>query len=290
MPDPKIPPDAHLYEPLLTINPTRLDETTDERKWLDETIAAYEKLRRDYRENNGDGRPDLRLARHLIELREHLSEDRLRRLLRSPERGRIFDSLAEGARPPATVMSIDIRKSTDLMQNARDSAKFARFLSELTEKIYGYVMEDYGVYEKFTGDGVLAFFPESLAGSDHPLRAMRCANNVHAAFNGCYEAYRHIFRPAIVTGLGIGLASDAVEVVRIRRRLSIVGKTVVEACRLAGGNAGETLCDHDFKEAVTLRSQGSAEFAPWQLKTKRDPWHVYKIKYKYVDIKTSQWE
>src|SRR5262249_51499148 len=105
-------------------------------------------------------------------LDELVSALRLQHLLDrvSPEAGRILveeteagKSLREGFeenRVPAFVMSIDIRRSTDLMLKARDPRLFAEFVTGLCAKLKSLIVNNYGVFDKFTGDGVLAFFPD----------------------------------------------------------------------------------------------------------------------------------
>jgi hypothetical protein len=56
------------------------------------------------------------------------------------------------------IMSIDIRRSTELMLKARHPEKFAFFIITLCSELMDIVIESYGVIDKFTGDGILSFF------------------------------------------------------------------------------------------------------------------------------------
>jgi hypothetical protein len=58
----------------------------------------------------------------------------------------------------AYVMSIDIRRSTDLMLKSRRPELFAKFIASLCAGLRDIVLAHNGVFDKFTGDGVLAFF------------------------------------------------------------------------------------------------------------------------------------
>ena len=40
------------------------------------------------------------------------------------------------------------------------------------------ITDSYGVFDKFTGDGILAFFPEFFSGPDAGFLAIRAADNV----------------------------------------------------------------------------------------------------------------
>ncbi len=70
-------------------------------------------------------------------------------------------------------MSIDIRRSTDLMLKAREPRLFADFVTGLCSKLKNLIVNNYGVFDKFTGDGVLAFFPDFYSGPDAGLLAVR---------------------------------------------------------------------------------------------------------------------
>lgn len=62
----------------------------------------------------------------------------------------------------AFVVSVDIRRSTELMLKARTPRLFADFITTLCAKIEYIFKENWGVVDKFTGDGILAFFPKFL--------------------------------------------------------------------------------------------------------------------------------
>jgi class 3 adenylate cyclase len=63
----------------------------------------------------------------------------------------------------AFVVSIDIRKSTDLMLKATEPKHFASFITKLCGRLCDAVLGNNGVFDKFTGDGILAFFLTSTA-------------------------------------------------------------------------------------------------------------------------------
>ena len=56
----------------------------------------------------------------------------------------------------AFVMSVDIRRSTELMLKARSPEAFAAFITTLCADLMSIVTESLGIFDKFTGDGVLA--------------------------------------------------------------------------------------------------------------------------------------
>jgi len=80
------------------------------------------------------------------------------------------------------VMSVDIRKSTDLMLKAVKPSQFATFIRKLCESLRTVVFNNHGVFDKFTGDGILAFFPEFHTGDDAGLLVVKAANECHEVF------------------------------------------------------------------------------------------------------------
>jgi hypothetical protein len=87
----------------------------------------------------------------------------------------------------AYVLSVDIRRSTELMLKARTAEKFAEFISGLAIELTEIVVNSLGVFDKFTGDGILAFFPDFFSGPDAAYRVLAAADRCHAAFEKRYH-------------------------------------------------------------------------------------------------------
>lgn len=139
------------------------------------------------------------------------------------------------------VMSIDVRRSTELMLKAREPRLFAHFIIGLASKLRQVILERYGVFDKFTGDGILAFFPEFYSGPDAGYRVLDAAAACHATFQSHYQDNWDSFNAVLKsTGLGIGIDYGLVHLVRVENELTVVGVPVVYACRLGGGEAKHT--------------------------------------------------
>lgn len=151
----------------------------------------------------------------------------------------------------AFVLSVDIRRSTELMLKAREPKLFAQFIISLAAKLRQAVLDNFGVFDKFTGDGILGFFPDFYSGSDAGYYAVKAAAECHQIFKAHYEQHRNSFISILLdTGLGIGIDFGKVQIVEVAGDISVVGSPVVYACRMAGANAGETYTNYPAYEAL----------------------------------------
>jgi class 3 adenylate cyclase len=138
------------------------------------------------------------------------------------------------------ILSIDIRRSTDLMLNANSSDDFALFITGLCEGLKQIVITNFGVFDKFTGDGTLAYFPMFFSGEDAVQRCCKTAQSCHDFFSVYYKENRSKFKISLKTGLGIGIDYGAAKLVRVNDEPTIVGVPVVYACRLSSAPSGHT--------------------------------------------------
>lgn len=158
------------------------------------------------------------------------------------------------------VMSIDIRRSTELMLKARSADAFASFTTELCSELMEIIKDSYGVIDKFTGDGVLGYFPEFFSGPDAAYEVVLAAQQCHAAFTKHYESNRKSFKTIYTNvGLGIGIDYGEVQLVQIAGALNAVGEPVVYACRLSAAPAGSTLMN-ELAYEVLMNSFGKHFF------------------------------
>lgn len=167
------------------------------------------------------------------------------------EHGALTKLFDENRNCNAYIISIDLRRSTELMLKAREPHLFADFITRLASELRAAVLKNYGVFDKFTGDGVLAYFPEFFTGPSAGLRAIHAARDCHVVFDELYKANRNCFSSIMMeTGLGIGVDYGNVSIVKIHSDLTVVGEPVVYACRLSGANAGDTLVNQPAYERL----------------------------------------
>lgn len=246
----------------------------DNLEHIEDLLGQVTKLRQTTRRAN---QSEEEKAREVATLKNKVGElsSKLRRAVKDIDRGLIFQKLNElgkervleddpfheefsaGKVHSAFVLSIDVRKSTTLMDNAVSPGDFAAFMSELCTKMSDIVVSNYGVFDKFTGDGVLAYFPEFYSGPDAGYYVIKTALECHKAFEDTYRKHEDRFTQQIVnTGLGVGIDYGDVTIARIKNDLTIVGKPVVMACRLGDAKAGQTLLNIRAMPKVRNTSYG----------------------------------
>ncbi len=177
------------------------------------------------------------------------------------------------------VVSIDIRRSTELMLKARDPRLYAEFVTSLCSELRDIALRNFGVFDKFTGDGVMAFFPKFFSGEDAGYLAVKTAHECHAAFARHYKAHRKCFTAVLNdTGLGIGIDYGNVQLVQVAGELAVVGTPVVYACRMGGGRAGWTLANQPAYEVLKDRYGEHCTFSETEIDVKHEgPTLAYRV-------------
>lgn len=171
----------------------------------------------------------------------------------------------------AFVMSIDIRRSTELMLKARNPKLFAEFILNLCNGLRQIILDHFGVFDKFTGDGVLAFFPDFFSGPDAGYLALSAASECHAFFGEHYRQNRNCFVSVLNdVGLGIGVDFGQAQLVQIGGELTIVGTPVVYSCRMSGANAGATLLNQPAYEVLFDKYSGYGNFQETEIHCKHE--------------------
>jgi class 3 adenylate cyclase len=169
------------------------------------------------------------------------------------------------------VVSVDVRRSTELMLKAREPEQFARFVTELCETLKKIIISHYGVFDKFTGDGILAFFPDFYSGPQAATRVALAAGRCHESFRAIYDRYRGAFTSVLSdTGLGVGVDYGLVNFVRIADGFTVVGPPVVYACRMAGGRPYQTLANQPAFAVLAEELDGCLESSEVVLRLKNE--------------------
>lgn len=177
----------------------------------------------------------------------------------------------DGESSETVVVSIDIRRSTELMLKARTPELFARFITDLSGLLAHVIKTNFGIFDKFTGDGILAFFPKFYSGEEAILRALIAAEQCHKVFNDHYNKSRECFNVFIKdVGLGIGIDYGQVTLVNSGNELTVVGIPVVYACRMSGAPAGHTLLNQPAKEEICIKHDDKIKVIETEISIKNE--------------------
>jgi class 3 adenylate cyclase len=189
-------------------------------------------------------------------------------LLESPD---FQDLFSPGSEHHTFVMSVDIRQSTSLMLKARTPQLFATFINGLCNYLMEIIKSNYGVVDKFTGDGVLAFFPEFYAGLDAGFYAVKAALECHGIFQRHYKSSRTSFTSVLTdVGLGIGIDYGQTHFLKMADGLTVVGQPVVYACRLGAAPSGKTYLNQPAYERICGRPNTAFLFSEERLEVKHE--------------------
>jgi class 3 adenylate cyclase len=238
------------------------DESAEKQLKLQEEINELKKkYRRTYHDLeqaniiNEDARQQLESIKNELKAKEQINHI-LPRLCEQARKKLLEDTdfrlqFEDASNCEAVVVSIDIRRSTELMLKARKPEMFSKFITELSQKLSEAILSNFGVFDKFTGDGILAFFPRFYSGEHAIVRALKAAEECHSIFSDHYNESRGCFNVFIKdVGLGIGIDYGTVTLVNTRNELTVVGIPVVYACRMGGAKAGQTLLNQPALEEI----------------------------------------
>lgn len=226
-------------------------EITELRKKLKLTFSELNEVASDKElkiNELNDLKKELQSKEKINHILPRISEEARQKLLSSEE----FRNQFQDAKScDSVVISIDIRRSTELMLKARKPELFSKFITDLSQKLSEIIILNFGIFDKFTGDGILAFFPKFYSGEEAIIRALKAAEECHLIFEKHYNESRECFNVFIKDiGLGIGIDFGNVTLVNTRNELTVVGIPVVYACRMSGAKAGNTILNQPAKEEI----------------------------------------
>ena len=221
--------------------------------------------------------------RHLL---SRVNEEARKKLFDSKDFVELFES---NKMCKVVVMSIDIRRSTELMLKAKEPLSYAKFITSLCKRMTDIILYNYGIFDKFTGDGILAFFPDFYSGSDAALYSLKAATECHSLFDDHYEKNRHCFSTVLSeVGLGIGIDFGDAYLAKVNNELTVVGEPVVYACRFSGAESGETYLNPSAYEEVKKKYGDYCKFSETHLDLKHEGKAVaYKVELNFEAVKFS---
>ena len=152
----------------------------------------------------------------------------------------------------AIVVVGDLRMSTFVLKEAVQPSVFARFIVGFTEAVRALANTSGGWFDKFTGDGFIAFW---IPPKDRPADIGTIPDFCRTVFSAADSLLASLRRnsrnfPA-GTGLSIGIDAGPCELVRVGELVTIVGSPIVGATRMvAGAKPGQTLLNVHLGEQI----------------------------------------
>lgn len=150
------------------------------------------------------------------------------------------------------VLAADIRKSTILMREAVDLGEYADIISDFVDQARTQVQKSGGWFDKFTGDGFLAYWIIDFDTEDDPyIEAGKVALRFAAA---AMQVFDRSTMPALRrnsrnlprrVGLSIGIDAGGVRLGNVAGDVTVVGPAVVGAVRMvsAASEPGQTVAN-----------------------------------------------
>jgi len=172
-------------------------------------------------------------------LARHGPSDAKRQL--SPEGMRNLASTGATSIQAAVVVG-DLRMSGLLIREAVSASLFARYLVGFTEAVRGLAIDFDGWFDKFTGDGFIAFW--IYRSEDEVVGTLPgfCRSVIPASEALVDNLKRNSRNFPVGVGLSIGIDAGPCELVRVGEALTIVGSPIVGATRMvSGARAGQAL-------------------------------------------------
>ncbi len=200
---------------------------------------------------------------------------------------RTAEYIIEGKPHLLVVLAADIRKSAFAMKEAADPLAFAHTVSEFVDFAEEIVWDSRGWFDKFTGDGFLAYWPVEVPTKGltrkqedrhvrrNAYRAVDVADELLGAFHDDIVPRLRLGSQNMRSdvGLSIGLDAGNAHMARIASDVTIVGAPVVGAVRMvaaartweciANGYVGERLRrggDRDGTLEVVRETRSTKEY------------------------------
>jgi class 3 adenylate cyclase len=154
----------------------------------------------------------------------------------------LLDAIIDGEPIQMFVMAADIRESTMLMKEAVRFELFARTMDKFVSAVRRGIGTPGGWFDKFTGDGFLAYWiVQSAPEDEYQRRFVEAAGNLaHTAYELVDLFHRRVLEDfrrnsrnlSQGVGLSMGLDAGPGHLVQIAGELTLVGPPVVGAVRM----------------------------------------------------------
>jgi class 3 adenylate cyclase len=161
-----------------------------------------------------------------------------------------FDQLIKDASKKETIVVVgDIRRSQDLMTYSHSSEDYSNRMVEFLTRTREMIFKHHGFFDKFTGDGYIAYFNEAISEKDGGYIAnFQAFIEEQVAFTEAhFQKWGASVRklPSSPVGLAIGADLGSIDFLDIDNHLVAVGDSIVWATRMsAAANASEVIVNN----------------------------------------------
>jgi len=176
-------------------------------------------------------------------------------ILRNP--GHDPDRLIKEASGAKTIAVIgDIRRSQQLMAYTGDNDRFSAFMGRFIDTSRKLITEHNGFFDKFTGDGFIAYFNESLIslmGRNYINCFLSFVRQEDRFVRKLFDDWRKASAMPLEEPIGLSLGCDIglVDFRDVNNHLIAIGDAVVWAHRMCGvGEVGEVIAHDPLAEII----------------------------------------
>ncbi|MCB1327764.1 MAG: adenylate/guanylate cyclase domain-containing protein [Spirochaetales bacterium] len=220
--------------------------------WLTECLALYAAYMLEAFSRRMFAQNRLMIERH-DSLRRYFSRDVIDQIFAGQ-----LDAKPGGSYADATVMFVDVRDSTPIAELLGPQL-FARFMSNILERITDIVFEHKGTVIRTTGDGVLATFGVPRSHGQDALNSVSAAQAITEYFKTYNEREEKLLEQPVRSGIGIATGRIFAGNLGSGKRLeyNVLGEAVNRAARLQEQtrDAGsDILIDEGTRSALGLDS------------------------------------
>jgi len=155
--------------------------------------------------------------------------------------------MTEMSRSDTLVMVADIRRSQDLITYGMSPNTYREQIIGFLTEIRKILLEDYGIYDRFTGDGYIAYFNSfvcRMGGRDYYEMVLDACSRIQAFAEDYFDNWARQIRkiPIEPIGLSIGIDCGIVDFKDIDDQLFAIGDACVWATRMcSAGKRGQVI-------------------------------------------------
>jgi class 3 adenylate cyclase len=152
------------------------------------------------------------------------------------------------------IVVADIRRSTQMSLAAQDKHAFTKLILDFVDTAWGIIRENGGWWDKFTGDGFIAFWLIPRGDAKQAMDARESRAGVLGGVAAMHSVFRDTVLPMLREisdasfpsdgGLVVGFDQGDVSLAVRTEDLLLLGPAIVEASRMADtASAGETIAN-----------------------------------------------